>query len=400
MDQMLAARTLTARALLLGERLDHRGLERQGPQLAGVIPLACAGPGQAFAFRWGAIVPIGAEEKDGATLAARLHPRLHEPLPQPTEEIAMIRLDPGEEGPDTTGVIRLRDLSLPRQALLAELLARSALLSHQEAALARSLDRLDPIVARLRRGRLIGSSAGLLRSIGEALAARARAAARVDTSASPDLLWDHPELSDLHDRLADEWELPDRSNALERKLAMIRDYQAKGHLVAMTGDGTNDAPALAQADVAVAMNSGTQAAKEAGNMVDLDSNPTKLIEVVEIGKQMLATRGALTTFSIANDVAKYFAIIPAAFASTYPVLDALNIMRLATPESAILSAVIFNALIIVALIPLALKGVRYRPLGAAAVLRRHVWIYGIGGIIVPFPGIKLIDMILVALGLV
>jgi potassium-transporting ATPase ATP-binding subunit len=184
----------------------------------------------------------------------------------------------------------------------------------------------------------------------------------------------------------------------ETKLKLIREYQAGGRLVAMTGDGTNDAPALAQADVAVAMNSGTQAAKEAGNMVDLDSNPTKLIEVVETGKQMLMTRGALTTFSIANDVAKYFAIIPAAFATTYPVLNALNIMHLATPESAILSAVIFNALIIIALVPLALRGVRYRPIGASAVLRRFLWIYGVGGIIVPFIGIKLIDLILVALG--
>jgi potassium-transporting ATPase ATP-binding subunit len=186
----------------------------------------------------------------------------------------------------------------------------------------------------------------------------------------------------------------------EAKLKLIRDVQAQGRLVAMTGDGTNDAPALAQADVAVAMNTGTQAAKEAGNMIDLDSNPTKLLEVVETGKQMLMTRGALTTFSIANDVAKYFAIIPAAFASTYPALGALNIMGLATPESAILSAVIFNALIIVALIPLALKGVRYRSIGAGAVLRRHLWIYGVGGILVPFPGIKIIDMILVALKLV
>jgi potassium-transporting ATPase ATP-binding subunit len=185
----------------------------------------------------------------------------------------------------------------------------------------------------------------------------------------------------------------------EAKLKLIREYQAGGRLVAMTGDGTNDAPALAQADVAVAMNTGTQAAKEAGNMVDLDSNPTKLIEIVEIGKQMLMTRGALTTFSIANDVAKYFAIIPAAFASTYPVLGKLNVMGLATPASAILSAVIFNALVIIALIPLALRGIRYRPVGADKLLRNNLLVYGVGGLIVPFVGIKIIDVLIAALGL-
>src|SRR5690349_21354890 len=183
------------------------------------------------------------------------------------------------------------------------------------------------------------------------------------------------------------------------KMDLIRKEQADGHLVAMTGDGTNDAPALAQADVGVAMNTGTQAAREAGNMVDLDSNPTKLIEVVEIGKQLLMTRGSLTTFSIANDVAKYFAIIPAMFAGTFPVLNSLNIMRLKTPESAILSAVIFNAVIIIALVPLALRGVKYRALGAAALLRRNLWVYGVGGIIVPFIGIKLIDMLITRVGL-
>ncbi|MDA8434298.1 MAG: potassium-transporting ATPase subunit KdpB [Nitrospiraceae bacterium] len=186
----------------------------------------------------------------------------------------------------------------------------------------------------------------------------------------------------------------------ETKLKLIREHQAGGRLVAMTGDGTNDAPALAQADVAVAMNTGTQAAKEAGNLVDLDSNPTKLIEIVEIGKQLLMTRGTLTTFSIANDVAKYFAILPAAFLSIYPALGALNVMRLATPQSAVLSAVIFNALIIIFLVPLALRGVTYRPLGAEAVLRKNALIYGVGGLIVPFIGIKLIDMIITAIGIV
>ena len=186
----------------------------------------------------------------------------------------------------------------------------------------------------------------------------------------------------------------------EAKLTLIRDYQAKGHLVAMTGDGTNDAPALAQADVAVAMNTGTQAAKEAGNMVDLDSSPTKLIDIVRIGKQLLMTRGALTTFSVANDVAKYFAIIPVLFFSIYPQLVGLNIMGLTSAKSAILSAIIYNALIIIALIPLALKGVKYREVSAGKLLQRNLLIYGLGGLLAPFVAIKLLDMLLTVLGLV
>jgi uncharacterized Rmd1/YagE family protein len=223
MQSHAASDILTAHALLLGERLDHRGLERLGPSLAGAIALAHAGTGHAFAFRWGAVVTIGADAAATAALAARLRARLHDPLPQAVEESAIIRVDTAEEGPDAAGVIRLRDLSPPRLALVAENLAKSAVLSDQEAALARTLDRLDPIVARLRRGRLAISSAALLTSIGEALAARSRAAARVDTAAKPDLLWDHPDLTALHQALSAEWELEERSEALENKLAMIRE---------------------------------------------------------------------------------------------------------------------------------------------------------------------------------
>ncbi len=185
----------------------------------------------------------------------------------------------------------------------------------------------------------------------------------------------------------------------ETKLKLIREFQSQGHLVAMTGDGTNDAPALAQSDVGLAMNTGTQAAKEAGNMVDLDSNPTKLLEIVEVGKQLLITRGALTTFSIANDIAKYFAIIPAMFMVAFPELSILNIMRLSSPQSAIMSAVIFNAIIIIILIPLALRGVKFRPASANEIIRKNVLIYGVGGIIAPFIGIKIIDLILTISGL-